>query len=213
MDNTITAREPAFPHIVEGPYFERPPRWFKGRRWTQLREDLSKVEVLTLHQTATSIGVSERLLAAHGGDVLRARMTRLSGTSAARRGVPYHGLFSPEDDATLLPWHPRFVTHHGDFNRWTLGWAYIGKFPGDEVSPRLEAHFAAVLEHWLEMGVGLKYIHAHRQHASKRRNVKPSDPGPELWPLLERVASGFGIVAQPEATTGFGLTLPDHWHP
>jgi len=212
VDDKVTVREPP-PRLIEGPYFEHPPAWFKWHRWSKIRDDLSKIEIVKLHQTAPKIGIGKQLLRNHGGDVVRARMTRLSGTGPTRRGVPYQALFSPEDDVTFLPWHPKFVTHHGDFNRWTIGWACIGKFPGDEISPRLEAHFAAVLEHWLSMGVGLKYIHAHRQHATKRQGVKPNDPGAELWPILERVAASFGLEPQPDQTTGFGMSIPDWWRP
>lgn len=197
------------PLIVTGPYFNRvPPWWFKGYRWSRRRADLAEITTVVTHQTATPIGVGDELLRAHAGDRVAARMARLTGSSAKRRGVPYHGLFSPQDDATLLPWHPKFTSAHGHgSNRYSVGWAYIGTFPGDAVSERLADHFGTLLDEWLSMGLGLRFIEAHRQHSDQRGG----DPGAELWAPLVEVARSRGIEPRPEHTTGTGLAIPASW--
>ena len=196
------------PRLVESRYFNGvPPAWFKGYRWIKRRE-LADITTVVAHQTATPIGVTKQLLAAHDGDLLAARTTRLTGSGVKRRGVPYQSVFSPEDDATIMLWHPKFHSHHGHgSNSYSVGFAYIGKFPGDVVSERLRDHFGALLDRWLSMGVGLRYIEAHRQHSDQRGN----DPGPELWGTLVEVAASRGIEPRPLFTTGTGRSIPPTW--
>jgi hypothetical protein len=178
------------------------PRAFeKGRKRPR---SLLAVDTVVIHQTAVGGGfsVSKRMLE-HHGDEFRARQIRY-------RDTPYHGLFSPRDRASIIQWPAWMHTFHGHASNTTsIGWAYDGKVPGDELD-LLGAR--AALRHFViamrEIGAPLRYVEAHRQHAAERAR----DPGVEIWtqvvrPVLEKV----GLEERSARTTGSGLTLPADW--
>lgn len=179
------------------------PRGFtRGRKRPR---PLSKVDTVLVHQTAVGggFGLSERLLGRHQGQMVGARQARY-------RDTPYHGIYSPMDRASVVQWPAWVHSFHGNGgNKYSVGWAYDGKLPGDV----LDLHGArSALRHFVtamrEVGAELRYIEAHRQHSSQRGG----DPGVGIWSLIVRpLLAELGLEERPQHTTGSGLTLPDDW--
>lgn len=165
---------------------------------------LAAVDTIVIHQTAVGGGfaVSKRMVDQHR-DEFRARQVRY-------RDTPYHGLFSPRDRASIIQWPGWAHTFHGHkSNETSVGWAYDGALPGDELD-LLGA--SAALRHFVtamrEAGVPLRYVEAHRQHSADRA----LDPGVEIWTKLVRpMLAQVGLEERSTRTTGTGLALPADW--
>jgi hypothetical protein len=178
------------------------PRGFEKARARP--RSLVDVDTVVIHQTAVGGGfaVSKRLLEQHRDECL-ARQVRY-------RATPYHGLFSPRDRASIIQWPAWAHTFHGHkSNATSVGWAYDGMVPGDELD--LVAARAA-LRHFVtamrEAGASLRYVEAHRQHSADRA----LDPGVEIWTKLVRpLLAEVGLEERAEHTTGTGLALPAEW--
>ena len=180
---------------------EMPP----GEKWRARPRPLAQVTTVLVHQTAVhgGFGVRSQLLDRHGGDALAARQARY-------RDTPYHELYSPQDRASIVQWPAWAYTFHGHkANRYSVGWAYDGKLPGDaldvEGARASLTHFVEVMR---EAGAPLRYVEAHRQHSAQRGG----DPGVEIWtrvvrPLLEQLE----LAQRPEHVTGTGKRLPPAW--
>ena len=179
------------------------PRSFKkGRRRPRA---VSTVTTVVVHQTDVEggFGVSKRLREGHGGDVQAARRVRY-------RDTPYHGVYAPQDRASIVQWPAWAYTFHGNGgNREGVGWAYDGSFPGDE----LDAGGArAALRHFViamrDAGAPLRYVEAHRQHADDRGR----DPGERIWrEVVMALLDELDLELQPKRTTGGGRSLPSSW--
>jgi hypothetical protein len=165
---------------------------------------LMEVDTVVIHQTAVGGGfaVSKRMLEQHR-DEFHARQVRY-------RDTPYHGLFSPRDRASIIQWPGWAHTFHGHkSNGNSVGWAYDGMLPGDELDLK---GACAALRHFVtamrEAGVPLRYVEAHRQHAADRA----LDPGVEIWTKLVRpMLAQIGLEERSTRTTGTGLALPADW--
>ncbi|PRQ03220.1 hypothetical protein [Enhygromyxa salina] len=166
---------------------------------------LSLVTTVVIHQTAVGggFGLSARLLARHQGQAFSARQDRY-------RDTPYHGVYSPIDRASVVQWPAWVHSFHGNgANDYSVGWAYDGKLPGDV----LDLHGArSALRHFVtamrEVGVGLRYVEAHRQHSNQRGG----DPGAGIWSLVVRpLLDELGLEERADHTTGSGLKLPSDW--
>jgi hypothetical protein len=178
------------------------PRAFQKAR--KRPRSLMEVDTVVIHQTAVGGGfaVSKRMLE-HHGDEFQARQIRY-------RDTPYHGMFSPRDRASIIQWPAWVHTFHGHkSNTTSVGWAYDGMVPGDELDL---AGARAALRHFViamrEAGVPLRYVEAHRQHAAERA----LDPGVEIWTQIVRpLLADVGLEERSARTTGSGLALPAEW--
>jgi hypothetical protein len=179
------------------------PREFEKAR--NRPRSLAGVDSVVIHQTAVLGGfdVSKRMLEHHRGDALEARQARY-------RDTPYHGLFSAKDRASIIQWPAWVHSYHGNkANVTSVGWAYDGKVPGDELDlPGARAalrHFVIAMR---EAGAPLRFVEAHRQHAAQRA----LDPGVAIWTQIVRPLLGeLGLEERATRTTGTGLALPDDW--
>lgn len=179
------------------------PRKFEKAR-TRPRS-LADVDSIVIHQTAVAGGfdVSSRLLEHHRGDAFAARQARY-------RDTPYHGLFSAKDHASIIQWPAWVHSFHGNkANATSVGWAYDGKLPGDELDiPGARAalrHFVIAMR---EAGATLRFVEAHRQHAAQRA----LDPGVQIWTQIVRpLLPELMLEERAARTTGTGLALPHEW--
>jgi hypothetical protein len=166
---------------------------------------LAVIDTIVIHQTAVAGGfdLSKRMLDRHRGNSAEARQARY-------RDTPYHGVFSPKDQASIVQWPAWAHTFHGNnSNATSLGWAIDGKFPGDELAlPGARAalrHFVIAMR---DAGVPLRFVEAHRQHSAQRA----ADPGVEVWTKLVRPLLGeLKLEERATRTTGTGLSLPPEW--
>lgn len=179
------------------------PRGFEKAR--KLPRALELVDTIVVHQTAVAggFGVSQRLLERHRGHECEARQTRY-------RQTPYHGLYSPKDKASIVQWPAWAYTFHGHkANATSVGWAYDGQLPGDELAlPGARAALRHFVKTMRAAGAPLRYIEAHRQHSADRA----ADPGVEIWSLIVRpLLAELGLQERAKRTTGTGLALPPDW--
>src|SRR5262249_10121970 len=147
--------------------------------------------------------VSSRVLARYNGYEAEARQARY-------RDTPYHGLFSAKDKASIVQWPAWAHTFHGNkANATSVGWAYDGKFPGDELAlPSARAALRHFVRAMRGAGAPLRYVEAHRQHSADRGG----DPGVEIWSRLVRpLLTELDLQERPTRTTGSGLKLPPEW--
>lgn len=180
----------------------RLPEGFKGRRE---RRSLANVVAVVIHQTAVrgGFGLTAAALQRRGGDRLAARMDRY-------RSTPYHALYSPADRASIIQWPAWAYSYHGHAsNSYSVGWAYDGKFPGDDLQvEHARASLAHLVEVVREAGAPLNFVEAHRQHSAQRGG----DPGEAIWrevvmPSLDKL----GLTTRAAHTTRDGLELPQSW--
>lgn len=178
-----------------------PPAHFKGRHGV-VRQP-GQVDTLLVHQTAVAGGF--------GAASLEARIARYGGRSRARPGTPYHYVYSPQDAAVVALWHPRLYSYHGNGgNRYSVGYAVDGKWPGDELDAgQLEEATRLVLDHLADIGYPVTHLEAHRQHSQARGG----DPGPQLWgPIVRACAQAGRPACLPRAhVTGTGQAIPASW--
>jgi hypothetical protein len=179
------------------------PRGFEKAR--KRPRTLELVDTIVVHQTAVAGGfdVSARVLDRHNGHEAEARQSRY-------RETPYHGLYSPKDKASIVQWPAWAHTYHGNkANATSVGWAYDGRFPGDELTlPGARAALRHFVRAMRSAGAPLRYIEAHRQHSANRAG----DPGPEIWSRLVRpLLRELDLQERATRTTGTGLTLPPDW--
>lgn len=166
---------------------------------------LELVDTVVIHQTAVAGGfdVGARVLARYRGHESEARQARY-------RDTPYHGLYSPKDEASIVQWPAWAHTFHGNnANATSVGWAYDGKFPGDKLGlPGARAALRHFVRAMRSAGAPLRYIEAHRQHSADRGG----DPGVEIWSKLVRPLLGeLDLQERATRTTGSGLKLPPDW--
>jgi hypothetical protein len=166
---------------------------------------ITDVTTVLVHQTAVTggFGVSRRLLRQHDGDAAEARQARY-------RRTPYHGLYSPRDRASIVQWPAWVYGYHGNgANRYSVGWAYDGKLPGDELDAEgARESLRHFVECMREAGAPLLYVEAHRQHSDQRGG----DPGEQIWREVVRpLFDELGLEERPTHTTGPGLELPNSW--
>jgi hypothetical protein len=181
----------------------------KGRRW-DVREP-AQIDTLVLHQTAVpgGFGVSARHRAAvprlddsESSWMLRARMARY-------RNTPYTCVYSPQDQASVIQWPFWAYLYHGHrANAYSIGWAYDGRLPGDEIdADGAQESLRHVIEWARGFGCPLRFVEGHRQHAAARGG----DPGSEIWSQVALpVAREFGLAPN-DRVTGTGRRIPDSW--
>lgn len=196
--NTITEKEPAsliehrrdVPSALDG-------RWAKSK----IRNPKS-VDTLGAHHTAVAggFGVSRRLLKKHNGDEFSARLSRYSGQ-------PYHAIFSPQDQASIVQWPGWMETWHGNgMNRYTIGWGldmdcrYSSLDPDQENIERMILGGLHVVGYYRDRGFPLEYIETHSQHSRKDKDPCPWVMREVLVPLA-RMAN---MTIRAEATSGHG---------
>jgi hypothetical protein len=176
-------------------------------RWDRHKvRDPGSVDTLGVHHTAVAggFGVGSKLLARHDGDELAARMERYSGQ-------PYHAIFSPQDQASVIQWPGWMHTWHGNgMNRYTVGWGldlncvndrdYVA---GPENIERMILAGLHVVNYYRAHGFDLKYIETHRQHS--RKSLDPCD-----W-IVRKVLIPLSLKAnmelRAEAKSGHGRAL------
>jgi hypothetical protein len=158
------------------------------------------VTTLLAHQTDVRGGF--------GASDLPGRIARYAGLSPDRRGVPYHYVYSLRDEAVIALRHPRVYTYHGNrANRYSVGFAVDGAWPGDPDHPGLvEEATELVLVHLAGQGWPVTALEAHRQHSDKRVR----DPGPELWAPIRLACARHGVRPS-DRVTGTGQPVPPEW--
>lgn len=157
----------------------------------------SSVTTLGVHHTGVrgGFGLTSYHLKASGGDPLEGRAARY-------RKLPYHAVYSPKDQASIIQWPFWMYTHHGNsMNRYTIGWAVDLDSRFDQVDP--DAMILAgihVVATFRELGCPMEYIETHSQHSAK-----PSDPGPEIMrDVLMPLAKHMNMTIRGDVKTGNG---------
>lgn len=176
----------------------------KGRRKPR---DLSTVTTLVMHQTAVrgGFGVTSRQLRPFRDEPDGEQLARV----ARYRNTPYHGIFSPVSQVSVIQWPAWAYMHHGDrSNRYSLGWAYDGLFPGDELdADGARESVRHLLDYAKIAGCAIRFIEFHSQHARK-----PRDPGEEIARRVAvPIAREYGLAFRPERVTGDGREVPASW--
>ena len=184
--------------VVAPSWSAPPPPWLKGR--PSVTRETEHVDTLLAHQTDVRGGF--------GAPSLEGRIARWMGSGPEHRGVPYHYLYSPRDEAVIALRHPRVYTYHGNrANRYSVGFAVDGAWPGDPEHPGLvEEATELVLAHLAGQRWPVFRLEAHRQHSDQRG----SDPGPELWAPIKRACARRGVVHS-SRVTGTGRPVPPEW--
>lgn len=180
-----------------------PASFTKGRKTPR---PISGVDTIEVHQTAVKggFGVTTSQLAAAGGNLVAARAKRYQGT-------PYHAIYSPADRWSRIQWPPWAYTWHGNGgNRYSIGWAYDGKLPGDSLDVEgARASLRDLVTRLRAVGVPLKYVEAHRQHSADRAG----DPGREIWSrVVVPMLGELGLQERRTHVTGSGSPIPDSWN-
>lgn len=191
--------------------------------------DLSDVDTLCLHQTATEYSVSPAQLRAAGGDRALALATRALGIACHAAVFPGHAAHPPlVVAASPLAWH---VNHGNGLNPKSLGAELAGRFEGVEGDARTlwcpkgrgtceptevtDEMIAAWLEglRWLietarAEGCPLRYLAGHRQSSSTRR----SDPGELIWEHVALpIAAEHDLEIRAAQVWGSGRPIPSAW--
>ncbi len=199
--------------LVKSPYWEDkpPPVTFKGRRYRSIRT-AEQVTTIVVHATKTQIDPGKNLVKKHKGDMLLARMNRLYGVNANRRGVPYHGVWSPKDRTQIALWHWRYRTSASDAaNRYSVAWACITN-SDPETDPNLDigqmcTGFRLFVECLFDSGGCLpRHVEFHSQHARK-----PTDPDKRIAQAIDSECRGLGLRIRPNRTTGHGKPVREDW--
>ena len=195
-----------------------------------VRRDPATITTIVLHQTATEMPPSSRLVAKHGVEQAAARR-------AAR--AAYHTLALPTGDVVRAKPIDVYAHHAGLLNATSVGVAVVGRFPGllddpttkrredlwslwnwrkrpaSEITPELvdagREAIAITVRDAKALGGDIDFIVAHRQSSKNRR----SDPGEELWArlVLEYAVPKLGLRARPGFTLGTGRPVPAAWDP
>ena len=178
---------------------------------------LSRVTSVCVHQTAVpgGFGVKDFQIAAAMRERPDTTLDLLvQGLLWRYRKTPYHAVYSPRRRVSVVQWHPKWRTNHGNgSNRYSIGWAYDGGFTThhtdvlDVVGGR--ESLTRVVETMRKLGCPLRYIEAHRQHSDDRAD----DPGNEIWSgIVIPVAQALGLELRETFTTGSGKAIPETWH-
>jgi len=93
---------------------------------------LSRVTSVCVHQTAVpgGFGVKDFQIAAAMRERPDTTLDLLvQGLLWRYRKTPYHAVYSPRRRVSVVQWHPKWRTNHGNgSNRYSIGWAYDGGF-------------------------------------------------------------------------------------
>lgn len=198
----------------------------RGRERTVMRHP-KEVTHLVVHQTATRLPPSRRLVERHGYEQAAAvRAQRVNAHAVAMR----------TGDVVLARPVLAYVHHANAANRCSVGLEVEGRYPGRlddpatapredllstwglrkgqqpdqlDASTRLAIVDAVALlyEEVTRAGGRLRYVVAHRQSNPRRRN----DPGEEVWRFTVDVARVHGLVPLAATTWGKGRPLPEVW--
>jgi hypothetical protein len=184
------------------------PPGVKGR---QTARDPARVRVVLIHQTAVSGGfdVSRAQLAKVPADLPEPERERLA-RQTRYTDTPYHGLFDVQARASIVQWPAwAFMWHGNGGNPDSVGWAYDGKFPGDDLD--IDGGREA-LEHMIDcarrQGAKLEQVAAHRQHNANRGG----DPGAEIWRGIVLPVAAKCRLSEATRITGSGRTIPANWY-
>jgi hypothetical protein len=191
--------------------------------------DPKTIDTIVIHQTGIEFGVSQRAIAAAGGDAQLAKARRALNVAchvmAFRAGyfVAAHSLTD-------------YVNHAGRLNARSVGLEIEGRYPGLQDDPTTIARedltttwgaapsqltdatvtAACLAINWLvergrQGGMPLRKIVAHRQSSSGRR----ADPGQEIWRrvVLDFAVEELGLVTVPKQRWGDGRPIPVEWDP
>jgi hypothetical protein len=177
---------------------------------TRRVRDPARVSVLLIHQTAVlgGFGATERQI-----DATPDHLPRYEREQVARqiryRKTPYHGVYDPQASVSIVQWPVWAYMWHGNGgNGDSVGWAYDGKIPGDDLD--VDAAREA-LRHMIDaarrQGAKLARVESHRQHSAARGG----DPGAEIWRgvvLPVAAECGLGLSTR---VTGSGQANPAAW--
>lgn len=200
------------------------------RRGQVVELDPSKVDAITIHQTAVEFGLDRhgRMLRAAGGNRELALARRSLNTAC--HALAFRGGFFATP--TPLLW---YVQHANRLNATTLCLEVDGRYAGCPDNPRtiprredLESTWggepseltadtiraACAALQWLvdegrALGMDIRKVYAHRQSSRSRR----SDPG---WSIWEHVVEGYaipvlGLEPDYDFTIGSGRPIPAVW--
>ena len=171
---------------------------------TTTRRDVKNIDTILVHQTAVGggFGVSSSQIA-KAGSAEAARAKRFQETT-------YHAIYSPKDQRSRIQWPLWAYTYHGNgANKYSIGLAYDGKFPGDVLDVEgFERSLAHVVTRARQAGAPIKYVEAHRQHWNQRG----ADLGQEIWQkAIMPMLGPLNLQQRRDHVTGSGLTIPDSW--
>lgn len=203
----------------------RPPLTATGRpKWRMARgivveRNPRNVTGVTIHQTATEYGLTDRQIDAAGGDKNLALAHR--ALNIACHNAAFEGFYVR---TTPLQY---YVQHGNGFNASELGLEIAGLYPGvvggktwngraatKLTEDRIEAARAALADlvtRGRNQGMPIRFLHAHRQSSASRRD----DPGEEIWKavVLEFAVPQLGLKLQQERVIGDGRPVPKEWDP
>lgn len=200
------------------------------RHGDTVMRDPKTVTGIVVHQMATRLGVSKRLLEQAGWDRRLAE-----GRRAARTAC--HGAAMRSGLSVLTRPLGSYLWHGNAFNRYSLGLEIEGLYPGlrdnlktvrrvvrhrvdpvtDELVLAARSTLTWMVEEGRAEGMPIRFIWAHRQSSPTRR----SDPGEELWQrvVLDYAVPVLGLETQNEVkleskskkSRGWGNRIPQEW--
>lgn len=211
-------------------------RWPKTRgvrRWDptspSVRRNPADVSTVVLHQTAVEMPPSAGLVKRYGAEC---------GAAYRAARTAYHVLAGPFGVCVAKPLDV-YANHAGVLNRFSVGFAVVGRFPGLRDDPATKPRedirtlwrwkespatvltpelivaaregLALMVQQGRQMGMPLTRILAHRQGSAGRR----ADPGEALWQALvvEFATPYLGLEVVPDETWKDGRPLPAAWDP
>jgi len=192
-----------------------------------VRRDLSKVDMIVVHQTGIEFGVSKIAIEKAGGDIELARAHR--ALDVACHAMAFRaGYFVAAHDFDV------YVNHAGRFNAGSLCLEIEGRYPGlrddpytleredlattwgGDPEPLTDATVQAAREalRWLvtearKAGAPISKIASHRQTSDTRR----ADPGQEIWQrvVIDFAYAELGLTVVRDSPWQSGRPVPKEW--
>lgn len=182
-----------------------------------LRRRPDTIDGICIHQTACDFGVTPLQVKNAGGDPALAKHMRALGVAA--NVTAFKDGFAAVGNP--LNW---YVYNANQLNQRIISLEIEGSYPGTLTSngpghDRFDGHIVDAAKAGLEylvtegrrQGMPIKYLWAHRQSSSTRRN----DPGQEIWQKLvvEYAVPVLGLITQLNYSIGDGRSIPKVWDP